>query len=320
MKKIVTLTMNPAVDASTVAPRISANKKIRCRKARHEPGGGGINVARAVVRLGGEALAIFPAGGSSGKRLSGMLEQEGVAQRMYPIGQWTRENLTVRESQGDDQYRFIMPGPELSEDDWKACLEEVAKVQGEIDYLVASGSLPPGVPDDFYAKLAQQLAGDDVKLLLDTSEEALNKGAVEGVYLLKPNRRELGHLAGEDISDEEHEEEAARKIIERSCCHALVLSLGAAGAKLFNNQDSRFFRTPTVEILSKTGAGDSMMAGIVLSLAKGEPLEKAVRYGVAAGAAAVTTPGSELCHRDLTDKLFEKVSSQVTSPVSEGPM
>eukprot|EP01022_Parablepharisma_sp_SALTPOND_P005352 TRINITY_DN122255_c0_g1_i1.p1 TRINITY_DN122255_c0_g1~~TRINITY_DN122255_c0_g1_i1.p1 ORF type:complete len:487 (-),score=72.23 TRINITY_DN122255_c0_g1_i1:897-2357(-) len=312
--------MNPAEDMSAETSQVSPNRKVRCKNQRHEPGGGGINVARVLVRLGGDALALFPAGGSSGNRLPGMLENEGVAHRMNPVGNWTRNNLKVYESNGENEYFFIMPGPELEEHEWQSCLEEVAKVQGEADFVVASGSLPPGVPSDFYARLARQLADDGVKMILDTSGEALREGASEGIYLIKPNRRELGQLVGEDITDEAHEEDVAQGLVKKGLCEALVLSLSAGGAKLFTDGNCRHFRAPTVEIKSTTGAGDSMLAGIALRLAEGDPLEKAVRYGVAAGAAAVTTPGSGLCKAEMVDKLFEKVSSQVISPVSSGPM
>ncbi|MCF8044196.1 MAG: 1-phosphofructokinase family hexose kinase, partial [Desulfarculaceae bacterium] len=287
MSKIVTLTMNPAVEISAEAPHVSPNRKIRCSQQHEEAGGGGINVARTLVRLGGEALALFPAGGSSGNRLPGILENQGVAHRMTPLGGWTRHNLHVRETQGQDEYFFVLPGPEFEENEWQACLDMVSRAQKEADLVVASGSLPPGVPTDFYARLARQLSKAGVKMLLDASGEALRKGVEEGVYLIKPNRRELGHLAGEEISDESHEEEIAHGLVEQGKCQALVLSLSAGGAKLFTNGDCRYFRAPTVKIKSTTGAGDSMLAAIALRLSEGNSLENAVRYGVAAGAAAV---------------------------------
>lgn len=303
---IRTLTMNPAIDLSVTVDQVAAEKKLRCRDPRRDPGGGGINVARAVVRLGGEARAVFAAGGSSGALLSRLLEGESVPADPVEVDDFTRENLVVSEERSDRQFRFIMPGPELTEEEQDRLA--AAALNATPDYLVASGSLPPGVPTDFYARLARTARDQGTQLVLDTSGEALSEGAGSGVFLLKPNLRELGQLVGREVSEDPAQEEAALELIANNRAQIVVVSLGAAGVLLVSGDRSERIHAPTVPIRSRVGAGDSTVAGIVRALARGDDVATAVRYGVAAGAAAVMTPGTELCRREDTDRLFHRLT------------
>jgi 6-phosphofructokinase 2 len=192
MKRIVTVTMNPAVDASSSTDRVSADAKLRCEALEREPGGGGINVARAVGKLGGEALGLYPAGGTMGDLLAGLLEDEPLRHHRLGIAGSTRENVTIRESGSDRQYRFVMPGPKLDPAEWKAVLETIAELDPAPDFVVGSGSLPEGVPDDFFARLAEVSRDRGARFVLDTSGAALREGLSRGVYLVKPSLRELG--------------------------------------------------------------------------------------------------------------------------------
>lgn len=307
MKHIVTLTMNPAIDKNTSVDQVVPDSKLRCDRPHREPGGGGLNVARAIVRLGGEAEAVYAAGGPTGDILAHLLDEEEIPQRLFRIENWTRENLIVSEKQSDQQFRFGMPGPELRAEEWQAVLRLLADLEPAPDYLVASGSLPPGVPDDFYGRVAEVAAEQGARVVVDTSGEALRKAVQGAVYLLKPNLRELQELVESELESERRQNGAARRLIEEGRCEVVVLSLGAAGARMITADDRASFRTPTVPIRSRVGAGDSMVGGIVLGLARGLPLTEAVRYGIAAGAAAVMTPGTELCRRTDTERLFERM-------------
>ncbi|MBD3257986.1 hexose kinase [candidate division GN15 bacterium] len=304
---IVTLTMNPTVDMSTVAKRLLPDRKLRCEKPLLEPGGGGINVTRAVGKLGGEALALFPAGGTNGDLLTQMLDREGVESRAIDIDGMTRQNLTVREEAEDHQYRFVMPGPELSEAEWSRCLRTIEKLDPPPAYVVASGSLPPGVPDDFYARLADRTRDAGIRLIMDTSGEPLRRVVDRGVFLIKPNVREITDLMDVESQDETAIEQAAEAMIEQCDCEYVVVSLGAAGALLISDAGTSHVRSPTVPIRSKVGAGDSMVAGIALALERGEDITDATRFGVAAGASAVMTPGTELCRRETTEELMKNI-------------
>ncbi len=307
MAGITTLTMNPAIDLFAEAERVVPDEKLRCENPRRDPGGGGINVARAIQRLGGDAEAVFPAGGSTGELLEGLLGEEGQAVRSIDVEDPTRENFTAYESDSDRQFRFILPGPRLSADEQERLLE--AALDAGPSYLVASGSLPPGVEPDFYARLAGRARNAGVRLLLDTSGDALREGVEAGVYLLKPNLRELGQIAGREVTEDPEQEAAARELVESGHAQVVLVSLGAAGALLVTGSECRRIPAPTVPIRSRVGAGDSTVAGTTLALSRGEDVPTAARYGVAAGAAAVMTPGTELCRREDADRLFERMGA-----------
>ena len=308
-KRIATLTINPALDKNSRNERVVPNDKLRCTAPEREPGGGGINVSRAIRRLGGESLAIYPCGGQIGALFKELLEEEGVTHRPVAIEGMTRENLTVFEEGSNQHFIFIMPGPELGEAEWQGTLDELSSVDPAPDYLVASGSCPPGVPADFYQQVAELAKEMGSRLIVDTSGEPLRLAAEAGVYLLKPNMRELGQLAGHEIESEEQQIAAAKELVGAGQAEVVVVSMGAGGALLVTEEVGQHLRTPTVPIRSRLGAGDSMVAGITLALARGKEVLEAVRFGIAAGAAAVMTPRTELCRREDTEELYERLTS-----------
>lgn len=309
MKTIATLTINPAVDKSSGIDRVLPNKKLYCDTPQYEPGGGGINVSRAIKRLGGESMAIYPAGGTTGQMLQRLMAKEDLIQRIIPIDGLTRENLIVFEESTGQQFRFGMPGPRLNQSEWQECLNALAEINPAPDFIVASGSLPPGVSDDFYARVAQFGKKKGAKTIIDTSGTALRQALEEGVYLIKPNMREFQEIAGREIVDERELEEEARKIVSHGQSEVVVISLGAGGAIGVWKDENKRMQSPTVPVRSKVGAGDSTVAGIILALARGESLGDALRFGVAAGAAAVMTPGTELCRREDTERLYRQMIS-----------
>ena len=304
MDTVVTFTPNPAIDASTAVDRVIAERKLRCCSPRFDPGGGGINVARVIRRLGGDATAVFFSGGPTGELLHALLERDGVANRPVHCEQWTRENVTVLEESSGRQFRFCMPGPEVSCNEWHSALEILGEWEPMPRFVVASGSLPLGVAADGFAQVARTVKERGSRLVLDTSGSALVSGITPGVYLVKPNLRELAELTGVKIADEEHVKAAARSIVERGWSEVVVVSLGAEGALVVTAKDCERIIAPIVPLRSRVGAGDSMVAGIVLALVRDWPLAQAVRFGVASGAAAVMQPGTELCHRADVERLF----------------
>ncbi len=303
MPAIVTLTMNPALDIATETEIIVPATKLRCAAPRYDPGGGGINVARAVRMLGGDALAVFPTGGASGQMIQGLLGQEHVPQIAVAVAGITRESLAVVERQSGKQYRFLLPGPPLAAADRQRIVGALAAHAGGAAFIVASGSLPPGVADDFYAGIAALARRCDARFVLDSSGAAL-LGAGNGIYLIKASLRELGQLRDAAIAGEAGQEEAARAVIAEGRCEVLVVSLGAEGALLATKEGCRRFAAVPVAAVSNIGAGDSMLAGILVSLARGEALVDAVRFGMAAGTAALLRPGTELCRREDVERLY----------------
>lgn len=308
MNEIITITLNPALDKSTYVNHVQPEKKIRCKDPFYEPGGGGINVSRAIKKLGGSSCAWFLAGGPSGEKLCELLQKEDVKFRFVKIKNWTRENLMVMEENTGNQFRFGMPGPEVAEEEWRqplAWLEEL-KDDELPKYVVASGSLPPGVPDDFYLQVAEIANRRGFRLVVDTSGNALIKAAGEGVYLLKPNMQELPTLIGKEEVSALEQEQLAKQVLSEGKCQVLVVSLGPRGAMLATREGKiSYVVSPAVKQQSAVGAGDSMVAGMVLSLLKGCSLDEMVRFGVAAGTAATMTPGSELCKKEDTENIYQ---------------
>lgn len=304
MPSIVTVTINPTIDKTTAVQAVVPDKKLRCSCPTFEPGGGGINVARAVTKLGGSAMAVYPAGGCNGKLLKKLLDKEGVHSLKVEIGNDTRENTIVLDTSANLQYRFCMPGPEITELEWQQCLLRIEQLPA-IDFLVASGSLSPGVPADFFARIAPIAAKKKAKYIVDTSGEALQLAVKAGVYLLKPNLDELSTLAGKQELGGDAVVDTARHIIRSGGCKIMIVSMGAAGAMLVTENKVQQFVPPPVKRKSTVGAGDSMVGGIVWALCRGMALPEAVRYGVACGTAAAMNAGTELCRQADAEALYQ---------------
>jgi 6-phosphofructokinase 2 len=304
VRQIITLTLNPTVDVSADAERVEHTRKIRCTEPLLDPGGGGINVARVASRLGAPARAVFPAGGSTGDQLCSLLKEERLPVEVLPIPGRTRESLTVNESATGLQYRFSFPGPQLSTGEQRLLLERVRALVSDSMFLVVSGSVPPNLDPQFFADLREACLGSETKLVVDSSGPALRNASGKGVYLLKPNGEELADAVGRPLRDEKDELEAGRELIARGWAQVIVVSLAARGALLVTAGMSESIPAVPVEPGSAVGAGDSMVAGMVVGLSRGLSLPDAVRLGVAAGAAALATPGTGLARKEDIERLY----------------
>ncbi|WP_367640730.1 1-phosphofructokinase family hexose kinase [Microbacterium sp. SYP-A9085] len=308
---ILTLTMNPALDLSTSVPRVAPEEKLRCAPARFDPGGGGVNVSRAIRSLGGDSRAIYPLGGPTGEAFRRLAADEGLTGEVVTIAESTRENLAVTDASTGQQFRFVLPGPQLSESEWRACLSAVVDNLPRGGYLVASGSLPPGVPEDFYGVLARTIAGADVRLVIDAAGPALAHALDEGVFLIKPSRDEFAELIGDgpEMTDEQRLD-GADGIIRAGRAEVVALTMGAEGALLVSAAGAIRLPTPAVPVASAVGAGDAFLAGVVLRLAEGRSLADAFRTAVAAGSATAMIPGTGLCRVEDVARLEESLSAR----------
>lgn len=302
--QIVTLTMNPALDITTSVDVVRPTDKMRCQTTRYDPGGGGINVARIAHVLGASVSAVFTVGGPAGALVASLVQEEGVLCRQIEIAAPTRESFTVNENSSSQQYRFVLPGPRLSHAEQSRCLERLRAEATSADYVVASGSLPPGVPPDYYQRVADICQESDCRLVLDTSGGGLQH-IDSGVYLLKASVRELGERVGCILVTESEQLAAAHALVENGCAQVVLVSLGSRGALLATRQLSQRFSAVSVRGGgSGVGAGDAMVGAIATGLSCGWPLVKSVRLGIAAGAAMSMTPGTEVCTRAAVEKLF----------------
>jgi len=307
---ILTVTLNPSIDISAVTEKVTPEHKLRCSDVRRDAGGGAINVARVLQRFGADCRALYPAGGVLGRLLRTLLDAEGVAGIALEIGSETRESFTVVERSSGREFRFGLAGPELAPAEWRAVLEWIQDLRTPPAYLVASGSLPPGAPEDFYARLARVARERGSRLVLDASGPELATALEEGVYLFKPNLRELRELTGKALHDESAWHRAAAELVNSGNAEVVALSLGHRGALLAAQGLRLRAAAIPVRIASTVGAGDSFLAAMVWRLAAGAALAEAFRYAVAGGTAALLAPGTSLAHKDDTERLVSKVKPE----------
>jgi len=239
-----------------------------------------------------------------------LLTEEGIEQITFQIKNWTRENFIVVERSTNNQYRFGMPGSEIYKEEWEQMLAVIQDPSNDFEYFVVSGSTPKGVPDEFYTRLSQIILKKNARLVLDTSGEALKHSLKEGIFLCKPNINELSEIVGKELVTKEQQEEAAMEIINTGKVEILVVSLGGAGAFLASKQGIYHVTAPPVEKKSTVGAGDSMVAGMVLSLSRGNTYEDVIKFGVACGTAATMNFGTELCKLDDVERLYASLGGK----------
>jgi len=300
---IVTATPNPALDVSTSVDRVVPEHKMRCGPTVLDPGGGGINVSRVVRNLGGRSTAVYAVGGPTGQAYRELLEREGIAGHAVRIAASTRESFTVDETSTGQQFRFVLQGPQMREPEWRAFLSAVGDDMPVGGYIVPSGSLPPGAPVDLYARIAHMAREKGTRCVIDTSGPALRAALDEGVYLMKPSRRELGELVGAEIDDERSMLDAAHELVRGGACDVVALTLGGAGAVLVTADGALRLPTPEVVVQSTVGAGDAFLGALVLRLAQGRGLADAFRTAVAAGSATAMLPATDLCRPEDVARL-----------------
>lgn len=322
--RIVTLTLNPAVDIACTAPAVVPTHKIRTSDERFDPGGGGINVARVLHALGCDALALIMTGDVTGQLVEELLERDSVQWKALPVRGRTRISLNVHDRKSGLEYRFVAEGPDVSEGEWRGALGMLGEV--EADWIVASGSLPRGVPKEFYAQAAAIAARRGQKFVLDTSGEALRaavdpalRAAVDpglraavgkGITLLKLSLGELELLIGAEAREPARQEREVLALLCAGAAQMIAVSLGRDGALLASGKGVIRIAALAVKEHSAVGAGDSFLAGLVLGLARGMAEHEALALAVAAGSAAVTTYGTALVRREEVEALFRQICPQ----------
>jgi len=302
---IVTLTLNPALDVSTAVDRVVRQHKLRCDPPRITAGGGGVNVARTVAALGGTAVPVYAVGGLTGERYRLLLHQEGMPGIAISIGGETRESISIDDRHAGGQYRFVFPGPSMTEQEYRACLEAVRARLVRGGYLVVSGSLPQGISGDVYAELVETAHAQGARCAIDASGDALAQAVAGGADLIKPSLRELSEFVGRDLGSAAEQDAAMRQILATSRVAAIALTLGADGAALAT--DEGVLRAPAFAVTERSavGAGDAFIAGYVLRTVQGRSANEALTAALAAGAAMVASDGTAAALRELIER-FER--------------
>jgi 6-phosphofructokinase 2 len=305
--KIITLTVNPALDKSTTSPAIVPEKKLRCAPVSIDAGGGGINVSKGLHRLGASSVAVFPIGGNNGKMLQNLVKTEGIRTKCLEIAGETRESFSVSDEHTGLQYRFTMPGVSITDTDAQNLLDLTEQLKPDI--LVASGSLPAGLNDNYYQQVAQLAHRIGAKFILDCSGAPLLQAAQEGVYLLKPNLGELSNLSGVPELEMNQVDDAARDLISKGKVEVVVVSLGGQGAVLVTKDKLEHIPVPPVKVRTTVGAGDSMVSGMVWALSKRKNLSDMVRMGVSCGTAATLQAGTKLFQQEEAMKVYDWIKT-----------
>jgi len=311
---IATVTLNPSLDRTITVSGLRVDESNRWTSLRHYAGGKGIDVSRAVHEMGGQAMAYGFIGGHSGRDIEILLDEEGVPFSFTPIEHETRTNFIISDTKAARQTIINAPGPHISKKELERFLKKLREIP-PADFIVASGSVPPGVPVDIYSTIILGARENNVRTILDTAGQPLAEGIKARPYLIKPNVREAEELLGRELSDEEAIIEAALSLVDAGI-EIVVISWGKEGIIAATKKEVVKAVPPRLKVKSAVGAGDCTVAGLALKLAKGEPLKEACRLGAAMGAATVLTPGTELCHRaDVAEllpqiKLYEMITKR----------
>lgn len=304
---IITLTVNPALDKSAKVNGVIPSQKLKCHSIAYQPGGGGINISRLLKRLDIETKCIVPLGGDTGSYFEELLVKENIQPVVIPVKAWTRENLAILDTQTGQQYRFGMPGNEITNEN-NLITNTIDKIIKPNDVFVISGSLAPGLPTRFFAQLIRGLSGKQVKVIIDTSGKPLMEALKETVYLIKPNQRELAQLAGKSFLSNKEQEAFALDIVANKKAEYVAVSLGARGAFLASKQGVIHQTTPSIKVKSTIGAGDSMVAGLIYGIINGYSLEEKLKMGIACGVATTMSEGTNLASVENINNVLQLMS------------
>ena len=302
---ITTLTLNPALDKSAQVDQFVPEQKLKCHSIQYQAGGGGVNISRVLHTLQVKNKCIFTSGGDTGLYLKNLLVKENIDLKTIAVNSWTRENLSIVDTKTELQYRFGMPGNDLNTSDIELIKTELTNEVKDNSILVLSGSLSEKTPSNLYATLLKMLAGKNVKVVIDTSGQALIETLKENVYLVKPNQRELAQLAGKEFLSKNEQEDFAMELINSKKAKLVVVSMGARGAFLASSEGIFYKSAPSVKVKSTIGAGDSMVAGMVYAIQQGLSSEEILKWGVVCGVATTMTEGTNLASQENINKVLE---------------
>lgn len=308
--KIITVTLNPAIDKSTTTGLIQPESKQRCSDVLNEPGGGGINVSKALKKLKASSIALFPAGGHNGEMLKSLLKEEGIKFHSINSIEETRENWVVLESETNNQFRFTFPGRAIEEQVVKDLIEDILSFSPE--YVVSSGSLPPGLPDYFYGLIVKTANAVGAKCIVDTSGAALQALQGKHAFLIKPNISELCKMLSIESLENDDVPDAAQQAVRDGFAEIVTVSMGPDGAWLVTGEKKYFAAAPAVKKKSTVGAGDSMVAGITYMLQHKHHLQQVINFGVACGSAATMNDGTQLFNLEDVHALYEQINKKHT--------
>ncbi|PKN95233.1 MAG: 1-phosphofructokinase [Chloroflexi bacterium HGW-Chloroflexi-6] len=303
---IYTLTLNPAVDRELTVPVVAFDSVLRASESRVDFGGKGFNVSRLLKRLGADSTAVGFLGGKAGEMLQDGLRSLGIGTEFVWVRGETRTNVSIVTQSGGHYIKVNEKGPLVDPAKQQELLDKITALAKPGDWWVLAGSLPPGVADDFYARIVNALNQRDSMAILDTTGESLRLGCAEKPYLVKPNAEEAQALTKLPV-DTPAEIATVAAEIRRMGAQNVVISMGKAGALLQTAESTWLTHSPRIKERNPIGAGDSMVGGLVWALMRGLSLKESLGWGVASGAATASLNGTEVGSQKLIEKLFTQV-------------
>lgn len=300
---IYTLTLNPAVDKEYMVPRLLMDEVLRASETRVDHGGKGFNVSRMLATLGTPSTAVGLVGGHTGDLLREGLEDAGIFTDLVNVNGETRTNISIVDEALSHHIKVNEAGPIVSEIEMAALIAKITNLVKEGDYWVLAGSLPPGAPNDIYARIITIVQEGGARALLDTSGEPLRLGCQAGPYLAKPNASEASQITGKPSGTVVEMAQITPELHIMGVKIA-VISAGKKGAILSDGEAQWFGHAPSIKEHNPIGAGDAMVAGMVWKLSQGEKPSTALRWGLACGASAASQPGTGMASKAIIEKLF----------------
>lgn len=302
---IYTVTLNPTMDITYILEEIAFNQPVKAVKVMKNPGGKGINVSRALHNMHIQSTAIAMIGGYTGEEIVGYLRGEDLNIQFVKIRQENRTNVIILNRRDSRELIIRSAGPQVSEGEAEQVFRFILDIAKPPGILVLSGSIPPGMRADIYASLIQAAKSRGLLTILDSDGEPLAKGIAAAPFLIKPNRDELERLAGRNFRKIETMVDYCRGLIERGL-EIVVVSLGKDGALMVTRDGAWRGKVPLIEREDTVGAGDSMVAGLVMGLIESQPVEQVFRMGLACGLSAVINPGPDLCEPETYSRALEQ--------------
>jgi 1-phosphofructokinase family hexose kinase len=303
---IYTLTLNPAIDRELTVTEVQFDAVLSAVKSQVDFGGKGFNVSRLLKSMGMPSTALGFVGGRTGERLRSGLQALDIATDFVSISGETRTNISIVTEKHDHYIKVNEKGPLVDEAKQRELLDKIASTAAAGDWWVLAGSLPPGVPDSFYAQIIEILNERNAVTVLDTTGESLRLGCEAKPFIVKPNVEEAQKLTGLPVDTPSQIATAAAELRSLGTQN-VVISLGKKGALLQTAEESWLVHGPKIKEKNPIGAGDSMVGGLVWALTQDITLKEALGWGVASGAATASLSGTEVGSRLLIEELFSRV-------------
>ena len=296
MTQILTVTLNPALDIATSAPRVVPGIKLRCGSETREPGGGGVNVARAIRQLGGCARAVVALAGPNGMALESLLHDRGLDLIRVEAPSETRHSFAVTDEQSGEQYRFVLNGPDWDQHHLGTVLTTIDAEAPDDAIVVFSGSMPPGTPVGFLPKACAHLGTR--RVVIDTSGAHLSHqatGPQPSPHVLRMDSHEAMTLSGKPLSTRDESVAYAEVLRRKGAGEIVIIARGKDGSVMACPNGHWHVNAANQTVVSAIGAGDSFVGGFALALSRGEDPQDALRHGAAAASAACLSEGTQLC-------------------------